>query len=455
MKTITNFSIRLNSFLRKKLRHFTINYDETKVPSYTLPDPLRFVDGGYVTSPKGWQKNRRFEIIRLFKDHVYGHCHQLPKIAQFIQTSNDFRALEGLATRKEVTILLNKQSGSQSLRLLLYIPNHSPKPVPAILGLNFFGNHTIHPDPGICLTQQWQKHNRNGLLVQILPSEQTRGSKANRWPVEKILKSGYALATVYYGDLEPDFHEGWRYGIRAFFCGQQRHKINLFSTKEISAAFGQPEDSVGESSLPAHDDWGAIGVWAWGLSRIMDFLECESDILASQVVLFGHSRLGKAALWAGAQDDRFAIVISNNSGCGGAALSRRRFGETIKLLNVVRPHWFSKNFKNFNGKEYQLPVDQHMLIALIAPRPVYVASAEKDLSADPLGEFLSAKKADSVYNLLGLTGLGVEQMPILNEPVGKTIGYHIRKGEHNITDYDWEQFLRFANKHFGKNFENI
>jgi len=316
--------------------------------------------------------------------------------------------------------------------------------------LNFYGNHTIHSDPGISFTPQWQKPNRNDPPVHILPSDETRGTEASRWPVEKILQSGYALATVYYGDLEPDFPEGWRYGIRSTFCVLPQPKENSVPTQEMLAAAGQTEEGVDTPVWTASEDWGAIGVWAWGLSRILDYLESDSDICASQIVLFGHSRLGKTALWSGAQDERFAIVISNNSGCGGAALSRRRIGETVERITQTFPHWFCKKFKNFNSKEGQLPVDQHMLIALMAPRPVYVASAEQDREADPLGEFLSAKHADPVYALFGLSGLEVEHMPALNEPVGKTIGYHIRTGKHGVTDYDWDQYLRFADRHFGK-----
>ncbi|MBT5926193.1 MAG: acetylxylan esterase [Verrucomicrobia bacterium] len=401
-----------------------INYDESKIPQYTLPDPLITENGVKIQSASAWHQVRRPELLSLFSREMFGAVPGLLAKAQFHVTSDQKDALGGLARRKEVTIRLSGEDEKQSVevKVLLYLPAKANNPSPVFLGYNFYGNHSIHTDSGITLSTSWMRDNEDKGVKENQATEDSRGTSSNRWPIEMILKRGYGVVTAYYGDIDPDFHDGWQNGIHPMFYRESQN-------------------------APEPHQWGSVAAWAWGLSRIMDYLETDAQVASNKVSVMGHSRLGKTSLWAGATDQRFAVVISNNSGCGGAALSRRSFGETVRRINSSFPHWFCGNFAFYNDRESLLPFDQHQLIALIAPRPVYIASAQEDRWADPKGEFLSGVHADPVYRLLGKNGISEREMPEVNQPIGNTIGYHIRTGKHNVTVFDWEQYLRFADRH--------
>ena len=396
-----------------------VNQDESKVPVFVLPEVLQCTNGEKVTSAGQWEKFRRPELINLFAKQIYGEPFALTPSAidiKYETLSENQNALDGKAICKQIKVTLSRRDLFREIYLLIYLPKTSQENFPVFLGYNFNGNHTVHSDPEILISPS---------LAKVSSRDQTllRGSQASRWSIERIVNEGFAVITACYHDVFPD-----------------------------------QKDLKEESILPLFDDYEAkksgahaeqaIGAWAKGLTLIMDYIESEKVFDAKRVALMGHSRQGKATLWAGAQDSRFAIVISNNSGCGGAALSKRRFGETVDLITTSFPHWFCPAFNSYANNEDALPVDQHELIALIAPRPVYIASAEEDLWADPKGEFLSGVYAGPVYHLYGLKGLETEEMPALNSPIMNHIGYHIRNGVHDVTDYDWKCYIEFANKHF-------
>jgi len=395
--------------------------DESKVPEYKLPDVLTRFDGGKVKSAKIWFKKQRPEILKLFTEEVYGKVPGIQGISEVKVWETSDQAVNGLAIRKQLSLFFKKNDRNLEVNVLMYLPKTEQK-VPVFLAYNFIGNHAVYNDPNIRLTESWVSNDPSVGIINNQVTEQSRATASNRWPVDEIIKAGYGLVTVYYGDIDPDKPD-FSDGIQPFFYQKKQTE-------------------------PWENEWGSIAAWSWGLSRVMDYLENDPMVDAKKVAVLGHSRLGKAALWAGATDQRFAMVISNESGCGGAALSRRIFGETVRIINTSFPHWFCDKFKEYNDHEDLLPVDQHMLLALIAPRPLYVASAEGDKWADPRGEFLSAKYASAVYELLGLEGLPAKEMPEVNHPVMGTIGYHIRSGKHDMTLYDWNQYIRFADKHF-------
>lgn len=378
------------------MTNLRINYDESAVVVSDLPNLLISKEGSKIESAEIWRKSKRSEILESFTQLVFGVSPSHPSNIDFEIVSQNTNSLEGNATRREISIFPCGRNSPISIKLLLYIPNLNKGKSPVFLGANFKGNEEAE-------------------------------TNLERWPIAKIIDSGFALATFHYADLESDHPEGWMNGVRGeFLRNDNRDKFDA-------------------------NQWGAIAAWAWGLSRALDYLVLDSKIEGSHVSVIGHSRLGKAALWAGALDERFAIIISNNSGTGGAKLLRRDFGETIESITQEFPHWFAKNFGTYATNSDALPIDAHFLLALAAPRPLYVASASEDLWADPRGEFLAAQLASSVYELFGYRGLEKDMpMPTQNRPVGDRIGYHLRSGKHGITPYDWDQFIKFARKHLSK-----
>ncbi len=401
---------------------FEPNYDEEKVPEFKLPDPLRTFTGRKIRNERRWLKKGRPELLDFFTTNVYGKVPGELGFESYDVFEQSDNALNGKARRKQVDLVFKKNGRTLHFNILIYLPQKETN-VPVFLGYNFYGNHTITDDVEVLISDAWSRNQPSVGIVHNQLTEQSRGFRSGKWPIDKIIEAGYGLATIFYCAVDPD-KDDFTDGVHPFFYSDGRQR-------------------------PAANEWGAISAWAWGLSRAMDYFEEDEDIDHDSVVLFGHSRLGKTALWAGATDQRFAAVISNNSGCGGAALSKRRFGETVGRINNQFPHWFCKNFRNYNLNEEALPVDQHELIALIAPRPVYIASAEDDLWADPRGEFLSAFYATPVYELFGKTGIPSREMPEINVPVQNTVAYHIRSGGHDVTDFDWEQYIRWAQKQLG------
>ena len=385
-----------------------------------LPDPLISAAGEPVTRAEVWRTSRRDEVLAAFEREVYGRT-PAPLPVRITRVERG-PAFDGLAERRQLVVSIgDAQHGVVDVGLLLFVPAvRRGDRSPAFLGLNFRGNHTVAADPAIRVPAV--PEGAPAGLARPAP-ESDRGERARRYPVEAIVEAGFAFATAWYGDVDPDFDDGFENGLHAILPG------------------------AGAAEERASDAPGSIAIWAYGLSRLLDALEAVPDVDHRRVAVFGHSRLGKTALWAGAIDQRFAIVISNDSGCGGAALSKRRHGETIEAITRRFPHWFCPRFASYADREDALPLDQHWLVALQAPRPVYVASATGDDWADPVGEFLAARDAGGVYALFGLSGVGAERPPAPGRSIGGHVGYHLREGKHDLTREDWERYLRFAARH--------
>ncbi len=395
-----------------------INYDEARVPRYELPDPLTASDGRHISSVDEWESTRRPELLELFRRHVYG---RVPAEAAEITVSaphtEELDLLDGTARAVQTRLRLSGRRGSLPVDVLTVLPRElAERPVPVVVALNFRGNQTVCDDPGIRVTASWVAPDTGA--IDNRATESSRGVRASRWPLDLILGAGYGLVTAYCGDFDPDYDDGFADGVHGL----------------VEAPVARREDS-----------WGTIAGWAWGLSRIVDYLNGRPDVDASRIAVLGHSRLGKAALWAAAQDRRFCAAISNDSGCGGAAITRREYGETIGAITGRFPHWFCRAFSAYAGRADELPVDQHGLLALLAPRPCCVGSAQDDRWADPYGEYLSVFHAGPVYGLYGHHTVPADRMPPVGVRTGDRIAYHCRAGGHDITDEDWRHYLTVLN----------
>lgn len=395
-----------------------VNYDQSKVGKYELPDPLTLASGESVETSQTWYNQRRPEILELFKEYEYGQTPGPPAELNFNVFDKGTRTFEGTAIRKQVTVYFSKDKEGPRMDLLIYLPSNTTHPAPLLLSPSFFPNSSRVDDPGVKRGEMWNRDHE-----RVPAPENMRFGKLN---VPLFISHGIGIATVYYGDIEPDFQGGAQYGV-----------IGLY------------RDKSQEGRKP--DEWGAISAWAWGLSRAMDYFEQDDDIDSSQVALMGISRLGKTVLWAAARDRRFAAVIGSCSGEGGAAISRRDFGETVAHLTAPSryPYQFCANYGLFAEHVSQLPVDGNLLLSLIAPRPVLLQTGSEDLWSDPKGEFLAAVDASRVYRFLGAQGLESDQWPPAGRLVNGTISYYMHVGGHGTVPSDWDVFVKFLQQHLG------
>ncbi len=388
-----------------------------------LPDPLVMLDGRRVTTKDQWGKERRTELLRLFQHYMYGYLPEPAKITANVERT-DPRALGGKATLKEVTISFGPK-GTPPIHLLLVVPNERKGPAPVFVGMNFCGNHAVLNDPAIRLPTAWMYPNRKG-VKNNRATDAGRGTEIDTWALDQSIARGYAVATFYSGDVDPD-QKDVREGVQPHL-----RKAGLLKS--------------------GADEGATIAVWAWGIHRAVDYLVTDQDLESKRIAVVGHSRLGKTALLAAAFDERIALAIPHQAGCGGTAPSRTKNpkAETVKRINTSFPHWFNARFKEFNDQVEKLPFDQHCLAALVAPRPLLYTNAQEDQWANPDGQFELLQAADPVYRLLGTDGLAAKKMPEPGKLIASTLGYSIRPGRHSMTREDWKVFLDFADRHFGK-----
>ncbi|MBL8177020.1 MAG: acetylxylan esterase [Bryobacterales bacterium] len=384
-----------------------VNYTESQAGAYTLPDPLKLANGKPVRDAKAWVSKRRPEIVRLFEENQYGQAPQRPPKMSFDVFDKGTPAYDGKALRRQITIHFSEVKSGPKLDLLLYLPANAAKRVPVLLNIAFTANSNMVDDPGVKQGEVWSREKKR------VPA--ATGRRFGSLKILPFLEAGIGVATFYYGDVEPDFAGGESFGVRGQF----------------------------------KESWGAIAAWAWGMSRALDYLETDAAVDAKRVAITGISRLGKTVMWAGARDTRFAAVIASCSGEGGAALSRRNYGETIAHLTEASryPYQFTPKYADYGKRVEEFPVDANLLVALIAPRPLLLQTGNTDKWSDPMGEFLAAVAAGPVYRLFGKQDLGTAQLPAPGTAILNTLGYLMHDGGHGTVPSDWDIYLQFLKKH--------
>jgi len=401
-----------------------VNYDEAKVGTYTLPDPLKLDNGIPVRDAKTWNEKRRPEIVELFETQQYGTAPGRPADESFEVFDKGTPAFNGKAIRKQLTIYFSKDKSWPSINLVIYLPAAAKKPVPIFLNISFSPVQNTVNDPGIRPGMVWDPKTNTRILPPAMPA----GFSFGRIPVETFVDAGIGVATFDYGDVDPDSPTGFADGIRARYM--------------------KPGQTGEDDRAP--DAWGSISAWAWGLSRVEDYFETDKSVDAKRVAIHGVSRLGKTVMWAGAHDQRFAAVIASCSGEGGAALSRRDYGETIAHLMAPSryPYQFAANYAKYAGFPDTAPMDANLLVALIAPRPLLLQTGSTDNWSDPKGEFLSAVAAGPVYRLLGKQDLGTDVWPAAKTPIfSNGLNYTMHEGGHGMVPTDWDIYIQFLKTH--------
>ncbi len=391
---------------------FPINFSEDSVGTYVLPEMLRLNNGASVKNEKEWTAQRRPEILSMIENIQFGKAPGRPASLSW-KVVEQGSAMNGKAIRKQVVICFTKDDCTYPVNMLLYLPSASTKPAPLLLNLSFSANNQLVDDPAVRIGYTWTK---DGWRVKA--DSASRFSKMN---IEQFIDAGFGFATIYYGDIEPDVKKGYEHSIRSAYKDSTQY------------------------------NWAAISTWAWGLSRAMDYFEKDGDIDSKRIALQGASRLGKAVLWAGARDSRFKMVLASISGEGGAALSKRNYGENmLHITDTSRYYyWFTPQYHEYASHSRDLPFDAHMLVALMAPRPLLLQTGDSDYWSDPYGEFLSAREASKVYALFGKSSLLNKKYPEAGDRslLMNTLGYYMHKGGHTVLPGDWTLFIEYMKKY--------